>query len=760
MELFRMFGEVALKGGKAVTSNLKVIDLEAARAARSLEAIPDKVETEVDVDTDKAESKISRLMNSFGTMQAGMMALGPAVIPVMASLAGLAGGLGASFAAAGAGVASFAAIAVPALKGVFDASKEVEKINEKIAKADTAKERAKAMKELQAVYGELTSQERKALKALQDFKSFWKSFVRSLQSPILDIFIKGLGTLKTTLEKLRPTFELSIDAVSQLFDSMDKALKGQEMQDFFHWLTRNASLAILNFGKAFGNVMRGIMHLLMAFEPVSHDMQNGLVGLTEKFANWAAGLKHSEGFKQFIAYVQANGPKLMNIIGQIAILIGKLIQSMAPFGPIVLDVVSALLQFVNWLLNLHPAVGPVLIGILQLAGIMRLLAGPIGSIIGLFKRMGPVFKAIGNGFVTFGKWIAQLGPIIVRLATGAFRLLVQGLLGIIRVLNLLRIAFMTNPFLLIITAVVALVAIIIYNWDTIKVYLIAAWNYIKAVAIVVWNAIKSFFISLWNGIKLTAIALWNAIKAFLVSLWNTIKFMAISVWNGLKSVIISIWNVIKSMTLTVWNVIKSFIITIWNVIKSFVTSAVNGVKNVITRIWNGIKSITLSVWNTIKNVVGNAITGAWNTIKGFASRFLSAGKGLLDAFINGIKSGFSRAIGAVKEGLAKIRSYLPFSPAKEGPLSDLDKSGESFFPTFASRMHKGLRPALNQVSAGMGQVRSLIGNPPLSAGANGTTLITGNTFIIREEADIQKVAEKLYQIQQRKSRTAARGGIL
>jgi hypothetical protein len=67
LELFKMFGEVALEVSKTVGNQLKVIDLAAARTARGLEAIPDKVETEVDIDTDKAENKIGELLSLRGS---------------------------------------------------------------------------------------------------------------------------------------------------------------------------------------------------------------------------------------------------------------------------------------------------------------------------------------------------------------------------------------------------------------------------------------------------------------------------------------------------------------------------------------------------------------------------------------------------------------------------------------------------------------------------------------------------------------------
>ena len=653
---------------------------------------------------------------------------------MLASATAAAGGLTAAFAAAGAGVASFAAIAIPALNGVFDASKEVEKIQKKIAEADTAKERKKAMQELQAVYSGLTQQERAALNAFQSFKSFWDGFVKSLQNPVLDVFIRGLDLLKTTLEKLRPTFQMSINAVILMFDNMNKAMKGNQMQKFFHWLTRNAGPALLNFGTAFGNVMIGIMNLLMAFEPVSSDMQSGLVGLTQRFAEWSAGLANSQGFKNFIAYAQANGPKLMTILGQVVDIIGQLVVSMAPLGPVVLDIISKLLSFVQWLLQLHPAVGMVLVVLFQLIGVFQMVIGPIAGLIGGFttltgtlSKAGPIFRTIGTAIST--------------LASGALRMLVAGFRGLISVFNLLRVAMMTNPFTAIITAVVILAAIIIMNWSKIRAFLLPLWNSLKSAAANAWNSIKS-------GISSAV----SAVTQFIRTAWNSAKAKVSSIWNGLKSTASSVFNGIKSA----------------------ISNAVNAMKSTITSVWNGIKSATTSVWNSIKSTISNGIRSAYSTVKGYVSSFLSAGKGLMSALAKGINSGLSKALSAVKSGMAKIRSYLPFSPAKEGPLSDLDKSGKSFFPTFASRMDRGLSPLLKTVAAGMEETAGLLSPPSkggLVAGFAGGGASAGvmaapininfnGPVYMRSEEEIallaQKIEEERYRQEVRRARAQGR----
>lgn len=77
-----------------------------------------------------------------------------------------------------------------------------------------------------------------------------------------------------------------------------------------------------------------------------------------------------------------------------------------------------------------------------------------------------------------------------------------------------------------------------------------------------------------------------------------------------------------------------------------------------------------------KHYIKNAVSGA-------VTWFFESGKRIVSTFANGIKSAFSSAVEAVKGGLQKIRNLLPFSDAKEGPLSTLTLSGQRTMTTYA-----------------------------------------------------------------------------
>ena len=87
-------------------------------------------------------------------------------------------------------------------------------------------------------------------------------------------------------------------------------------------------------------------------------------------------------------------------------------------------------------------------------------------------------------------------------------------------------------------------------------------------------------------------------------------------------------------------------------------------------------------WDAIVEIVGGVLGRVWNIVTSKVRDFKNAGKALMTALSDGITSGISSAVGAVSGALDTIRSYLPFSDAKVGPLSDITASGAALMTTF------------------------------------------------------------------------------
>ena len=68
-----------------------------------------------------------------------------------------------------------------------------------------------------------------------------------------------------------------------------------------------------------------------------------------------------------------------------------------------------------------------------------------------------------------------------------------------------------------------------------------------------------------------------------------------------------------------------------------------------------------------KNAIGSVIEGAWQAIQGWFSKFTDAGANIVGMIADGITGAIGKAKEAIDGVVSKIRNFLPFSPAKEGP---------------------------------------------------------------------------------------------
>ena len=105
--------------------------------------------------------------------------------------------------------------------------------------------------------------------------------------------------------------------------------------------------------------------------------------------------------------------------------------------------------------------------------------------------LAPVLKVVVAGFVAFNV-ISSILPILLSIFSG-FMTVVK----IVRVLNMLMIA---NPMVFALYAVIAAIALLIYNWDTVKEVAIGVWDAISSYATELWESLVNGCMEFVNGV--------------------------------------------------------------------------------------------------------------------------------------------------------------------------------------------------------------------------------------------------------------------
>jgi tape measure domain-containing protein len=248
-------------------------------------------------------------------------------------------------------------------------------------------------------------------------------------------------------------------------------------------------------------------------------------------------------------------------------------------------------------------------------------------------------------------------------------------------------------------------------WETIKGLIDGALQFIMGIVQVFAGLFTGNWSELWEGIKSMFFGviqfIWSYIQLFFgTKILGVIGKFAGKAFNFIKGFASKAGDAIKTFATNVWNAFKDMVSKVISTIGDWVSNIIGKIDDFVYKILGKITSFNTDLgllftkgWEAVKGIVEDGLKLAVDAVKNFFKTFKKAGEGLLDALKEGITKGIKKAVDAVKEGMKKVREFLPFSPAKRGPLSDLDKSGESFFPTWYEGALKNV-PKMTRVIGG------------------------------------------------------------
>ena len=313
--------------------------------------------------------------------------------------------------------------------------------------------------------------------------------------------------------------------------------------------------------------------------------------------------------QQFGDWFKANLPTIQQTVQTVIGQIGATIQTLQP---IIQPVLTLLMTVFSWIIANLPTIAPIVLGVVTA---FMGLQGVISIITGIY-----------NAFMTFKTGIT--------LVTTAF--------------NLLKVAFMANPFGLIVMAITTVITIIMTLWNTNEGFrnaVMTAWNAISTAATTIFNAIASFLSGIWNTISSVASGAWNGITSFLSGAWNGISSTVTSVFNGISSFISGIWNTISGIFSTVIGTISSIISNGFNTYRNYISNVLNAISSVISSVWNTISSIISGVVNTIGSVISSGFNAAKNTVSNVFNGIKSTIDNVINTAKNIVKSGIDGIVG-------------------------------------------------------------------------------------------------------------------
>lgn len=725
----------------------------------------------------------------------------PALMAVLNAVGVLAGGilgLAGAFSIAGAGAFAFGGMAISALKMLKDGT-------------------------LQA-----TAETRRYQASLDQVKSTWESIIKQNQAQIFNTLANGLNTVNVALSRMKPflagvskgmeqasksvlkwaensqtaskffnmmnttgvkTFNTLLSAAGRFGDGLVNVFT--QLGPLFLWVAQgldslgkkfqnwansvagqNAIKAFIEYtktnlpkiGQIFGNVFAGIGNLMVAFAQNSAGIFDWLVKMTGKFREWSEQVGKSEGFKQFVKYVQQNGPVIMQLIGNIVRALVAFGTAMAPIASVILRVVTAFAGFIAKLFETHPAVAK-MVGIgMILAGIMWALLAPIIAVgtvlsnvfgVSLLQAIGKIARFMASSNILKG---------VLNILRGAFSLLVSPIANIGRLLPLLGTAFsaLTGPVGIVIGVILALVGVIVYLWKTNEDFrnmIINAWNGIVSAISGAVNSIINWFTQLWASIQQTLqpiMPLLQQLGQLFMEVLGGLVMGAIqlvigafqSLWLAVSVIFTAIGAIVSSVVqllvglftafiqlltgdfsgawLTLQTTIQNVMMTIWNAIVSIFTQISEFIFNTLnsilgtnitswSQIWSAIVQYVTQIWNSVTQWFGqmaqsvwNKMVQAYNYVVSTGAQWVSSIISTLARFVSSVISGFIRVVSSVASYMAQALSRVisvgaQWVSAIIGAMARFVSGVISGFVNVVSQVQSGMSRAVNTVRNFIGQ---------------------------------------------------------
>lgn len=250
--------------------------------------------------------------------------------------------------------------------------------------------------------------------------------------------------------------------------------------------------------------------------------------------------------------------------------------------------------------------------------------------------------------------IAVLGPVLIVI--GKVVIIVGKLAG--------AVAFFASPVGLVILAIGALIAIIVLvvkNFDRIKevlssvgeaigAFISGALEWIKTAFNAVWETVTNVF----DGIKDAIVTAFDFIVDFVTSTLTAIGEAFTAVFEAIHDFINATVDAIKSVITTVMDTIKNVITTVLDTIKKVWDAALNFVLNTVKKVFNTIKDFITTVINiylrVIRTVLGkirDVFFTIMNTIRDVVFGAFEKVKDIIVGVITWIYDSFTRGLGIV-----------------------------------------------------------------------------------------------------------------
>ena len=430
----------------------------------------------------------------------------------------------------------------------------------------------------------------------------------------------------------------------------------------------------------------------------------------------------------FITALAPVVPQVASALAGLAPILGGLASFLAPLAPEILTVVAAwktytsLLAVQSWVTALAASNNAVAAWVgRQLLALGRLVASWASSAATAVASMvSYAASAVASAASSTAAWIAAQARTVASLAVTAAGFVAQGatmvasmaataakvvagwvVMGAQSLLQAARVAaawlIAMGPIAIITAAVIAIVALIIANWDTIKNATVKAWN-----------AVMDGIGHAWDWITGKVDAAVNAVRAVISAVFAAVVTVITTYVTAWRTVITTVWTAIQTTVSTAVNAVRNVISTVFSAVRTFISAEVTGWKIIIQTVWTAIQTVVQGAVNNVRAAI-NGLAAIVNLIRGYFQQ-------ARDAVVDRVGA----LVATVKELPGRVRSAL-------GNLGALLRSAGR---QLIQGLIDGIKDMFGKVQSLLGSLTSKLPDWKGPAGRDRTLLVGAGRLVI------------------------------
>lgn len=335
--------------------------------------------------------------------------------------------------------------------------------------------------------------------------------------------------------------------------------------------------------------------------------------------------------------------------------------------------------------------------------------------------------------------------------------------------------------------------------NDLKTAITNAWNAIKTAVSNVVNGIKDFLTGAWDTIKTTATTKFNDLKTGVTEKFNDLKTgvsqkledlktRAAEKWESMRSTarqkiedlktgVAGKFEDVRKTARTKLEDMKQGVIDKFNTAKSTASTAVENLKNAAASKWESIRSTArqkiedmksgvTEKFASVKDTASQKVQDVWDAIVNKWSGLSDKVRGIFDAVKSAISSPIETAKTLVSDAINKIKGYfdvtlsfphiklphfiinggqIPWGIGGKGYPPSISISWYAKGGVFDTAQIIGIGEAGREAALPLNEktYREIAKGIADQYGGGGGVVVTGNTFVVRKDSDIDAIAEAL-----------------